>query len=114
MMNYNGQMSGQKGIHFRYESIMVDSNLTEIKNDFSAAKTVYISNPLSFIFNYITDANSVSDVIYDADLYAFKYAKSREDAEYYRLLWYKTKYITEMQIDNAARDFASLLYISVG
>ncbi len=110
MMNYNGQMSGQKGIHFRYESIMVDSNLTEIKNDFSAAKTVYISNPLSFIFNYITDANSVSDVIYDADLYAFKYAKSREDAEYYRLLWYKTKYITEMQIDNAARDFASLLY----
>ncbi len=110
MMNYNGQMSDQKGIHFRYESIMVDSNLTEIRDDFKAANAVYIGSPLSFIFNYISDANSVSDVLFDADSYAFKYAKSRENANYYRLLWFKTKYITETQMENAACDFASLLY----
>ncbi len=110
IMNYNGQMSGQKGIHFRYESIMVDSNLSTIRNDFHAEKAVYISNRLDFIFNYITDANSVSDVLFDADTFAYKNANSRNDAEYYRLLWFKTKYITETQIENAASDFASLFY----
>ncbi len=110
IMNYNGQMSGQKGIHYRYESVMVDSNLLTIKNDFHAEKAVYISSPLDFIFSYITDANSVSDVLFDADSFAYKNANSRSDAEYYRLLWFKTKYITETQIDNAASDFASLFY----
>ena len=110
IMNYNGQMSGQKGIHYRYESVMVDSNLSTIKNDFHAEKAVYINSPLDFIFNYITDANSVSDVLFDADTFAYKNANSRSDAEYYRLLWFKTKYITETQIDNAASDFASLFY----
>ncbi len=110
MMNYNGQMSGQKGIHYRYESIMIDSNLSAIDNDFHSKGTSYISDPRSFIFNYISDANTVSDVLFNADNLAFKYANSREDAEYYRLLWLKSKYITETQIENAASDFASLFY----
>ena len=55
IMNYNGQMTGQKGIHFRYESVMVDSNLTEINKDFDSEKAKYISHPLDFIFNYISD-----------------------------------------------------------
>ena len=110
MMNYNGQMSGQKGIHYRYESVMVDSNLSTLKNDFHAEKAIYISSPLDYIFNYITCANSVSDVIYGGDTFAFNTTKSREDSEYYRLLWFKTKYITEIQIENAASDLASLFY----
>ncbi len=110
IMNYNGQMSGQKGIHYRYESIMVDSNLAQISNDFQAGNAVYISHPLDFIFNYIADANSVADILFNADTFAYTKAKSREDSEYYRLLWFKTKYITETQIENAAKDFASLFY----
>ncbi len=110
IMNYNGQMSGQKGIHFRYESVMVDSNLSTINNDFLAEKAVYISAPQDFIFDYITDANSVSDILLNADNFAFKNAASRKDSEYYRLLWFKTKYITETQIEKAASDFASLFY----
>jgi hypothetical protein len=110
IMNYNGQMTGQKGIHGRYESVMVDSNLTEINRDFHAEHATYVKHPLHFIFNYITDANSVVNLLFDADTYAYKMAKSRDDHEYYRLLWFKTKYITETQIENAARDFASLFY----
>lgn len=110
MMNYNGQMSGQKGIHYRYESVMVDSNLSAIKNDFHAKETIYISDPLSYVFEYISDANAVSDILYNADNFAFKNAGSRENAGYYNLLWLKTKYITETQMENAASDFASLFY----
>jgi hypothetical protein len=110
IMNYNGQMTGQKGIHFRYESIMVDSNLTQIKNDFESEKGKYVQNKLNFIFNYITDANSVSGELFAADEFAFKKASSHDSPEYYRLLWFKTRYVTETQIENSARDFASLFY----
>lgn len=110
IMNYNGQMTGQKGVHFRYESVMVDSNIVEISNDFLSENAEYIKEPLNFIFNYISNANSVADILLNADTYAFKMAKSREDGEYYRLLWFRTKYITETQIESAARDFASLFY----
>lgn len=110
VMNYNGKMTGQKGIHFRYESVMVDSNLTSVENDFHAEKANYINNPLHFIFGYITEANSSADLIFAADNYAFKYCNSRDGAEYYKLLWFRTKYITENMIEDAAHDFASLFY----
>lgn len=110
IMNYNGQMTGQKGIHGRYEITMVDSNLKAINNDFHAETAEYITDPLKFIFGYITDANSVSGLLFDADKYAFNIADSRENSTYYHLLWFRTKYITEIQIENAAHDFASLFY----
>lgn len=110
IVNYNGQLTNQKGIHGRYETVMVDSNLSEINSDFRAEKALYINDPLKFIFNYITDANSVVNLLFDADTYSFKKADSHEDNEYYRLMWFKLKYITETQIENASRDFASLLY----
>ncbi len=110
IMNYNGQMTGQKGIHFRYESIMVDSNLTEINKDFDSEKAKYVGKPLDFIFNYISDANSAADLLFAADEFAYKQTNSRKDESYYKLLWFRTRYITEIQIENSARDFASLFY----
>jgi len=110
IMNYNGQMTNQKGIHFRYESAMIDAHLSEINNDFNSEKASYVSKPLDFIFNYINDANSVGDLLLTADEFAFKFSKSRENEQYYKLLWLKTKYITEIQMENSARDFASLFY----
>ena len=110
IMNYNGQMTNQKGIHFRYESVMVDSNLAQINNDFDSEKAKYIAKPLYFIFGYISDANSAADLLFAADEFAYKESNSRKDEEYYRLLWFRTKYITETQIENSARDFASLFY----
>jgi hypothetical protein len=110
IMNYDGQMTGQKGIHYRYESKMIDSNLSKITEDFHSERAHYISAPLNFIFGYITDANSVADLLFDSDSFAFKIAKSRESADYYRLLWYRTRYITETQMENSSRDFASMLY----
>ena len=110
IMNYDGQMTEQKGIHYRYESIMVDSNLSEITGDFRAENAQYVKDPINFIFGYITDANSVADLLFDSDSFAFKMANSRESADYYKFLWFRTKYITETQIENSSRDFASLLY----
>ncbi|HSD63096.1 MAG TPA: S1/P1 nuclease [Ignavibacteriaceae bacterium] len=110
IMNYNGQLTDQKGIHFRYESVIIDTNLATIEKDFHSEKAEYISNPLNFIFDYISDANSAAELLLAADSFAFKYSKSRNGTDYYRLLWFRTKYITENLIENSARDFASLFY----
>ncbi len=110
VLNYNGQLTHQKGMHSRYESFMIDKFYDNIFPLLHPNKANYISQPLDFIFNYISNSNSIYNVILDADNYAFQKANSREDYEYYRLLWFKTKYITSIQITKAAEDVASLIY----
>jgi hypothetical protein len=110
MVNYNGQFTNQTGIHMRYEVNIIDSNLTEIMNSMTSGKVSYVDDVSSFIFNYIANANSVGDVLLAADNLAFKVSGSRENNEYYRLLWYRTRYITCTQFNSAATDLASLIY----
>lgn len=110
VLNYNGQLTDQKGVHGRYEIHMVDAHLKDIENAYQQINVNVVNDPLNYIFNYITDANSVNNILLDADNYAFKYAGSREGPEYYRLMWFKTGYITEVQFDKAEEAVASLLY----
>lgn len=110
ILNYDGQLSEQKGIHARYESKMVSRYLNEIENTLDPDTAEFVLSPLQYIFNYITFTNSLNPVIFDADNHANKYAASRESDEYYRLLWFKTKYITNLQMENAAAALASLIY----
>lgn len=110
IMNYNGQLTGQKGIHYRYEVTMVDSNLNELQNVADACQVKYVKDIQPFIFGYISDANSVCDILFDADNFAFKMCGSRESPEYYRLMWFKTGYITKYQIAKSEEDVASLIY----
>lgn len=110
VMNYNGQLSGQKGVHARYEITMVDEHLTELANSFDVRPGRLVKHPLKFIFNYISGSNSVCDVLFKADKLAYKETKSREDSSYYKILWFRTKYITKVQFNHAAEDLASLIY----
>ena len=110
VMNYNGQLTDQKGVHFRYEITMVDEHLNQLENCFQPLPAPYIKDPLDFIFHYISNSNSVCGILFDADNFAFNYCGSRSSDEYYKLMWLKTGYITEIQFDHAAEDFASLVY----
>lgn len=109
MVNYNGQLSGQKGIHARYEIEMVNRHLTELDTVYDNCSVKKIENPLKFIFNYIFNANSIEGDIYAADKdIASKHPDFGD--EYYRLLWFKTNYITKIQIRSAAEDLAAFYY----
>ena len=110
VMNYNGQLTDQKGVHARYEITMVDEYLKELEDSFKPVAALIVKDPLNYIFNYITGANSVCDVLFDADNFAYKQSGSREGEKYYNLMWFKTKYITEVQFNNAAYDLAALIY----
>lgn len=110
VLNYDGQLTGQKGLHARYESKMVTKYLDEIKFEHDSSKIHHINNPLQFIFSYITDANSLNPVIMAADNHAGSLAGSKDNDEYYRLLWFRTEYLTNIQIQNASNALASLLF----
>lgn len=110
MINYDGQLTNQKGIHSRYEIHMVNRYLNELDNSFYQQFPFYVNNPLDFVFYYITTANVISSVLYDADAKAFEETASRDSEEYYRILWFRTKYITVLQMNSAANHLASLIY----
>lgn len=111
MVNYNGQLTGQKGIHGRYEYEMLDKYLDQLDSIYNPCNVKKIDEPLNFIFNYISNANSVAEILYDADNDLLLEYSINQD-EYYRLMWFRTNYITKILVSTSAEDFASLLYTS--
>lgn len=110
MMNYDGQLTNQKGIHGRYESEMVNQYFEQITNLISEQRIDYIANPLNYIFDYLTASHMFSAVIFNADLAAYQAAGSHGNDDYYRILWFRTKHLTAILFSNAATAFASLIY----
>jgi hypothetical protein len=110
VLNYDGQLTSQKGLHARYEIHMVNRKINDLDNAFYQQIPFIVQEPLNFIFYYITTANLVSDLIFSADNAAYGQAGDRESDVYYDILWFRTKYITIHQMNNAANALASMLY----
>lgn len=110
LLNYDGQLTDQRGIHGRYESEMINKYIGDIANEIQSKPVKYIENPLNFIFNYLTISNSVSPIIFNADLLAYKQTNSHGSSDYYRLMWFRTSYITLELLSDASAALASLIY----
>ncbi|MFO7444781.1 MAG: hypothetical protein R6W90_00370 [Ignavibacteriaceae bacterium] len=110
ILNYDGQLSTQEGVHGRYEWQMLDRYINEVDSSIIRSEAEYVNNPLEYVFGYITNSNTVASVLLDADLQAFKTAGNREDDNYFNLLWFRTKYITTIQFNKAVQSFSSLIY----
>jgi len=109
-LNYDGQLTGQKGIHGRYESEMVNRYIDKIANSMTTQEIKYVNSPLEYIFDFLTASNFYSPVIFNADRTAFAQAGSHGSSEYYRLLWFRTKHLTINQLSDASAILSSLLY----
>jgi hypothetical protein len=110
MLNYDGQFTDQKGIHSRYESKMIEKYFYELSNETEGTKVDYVAEPLDYIFNYISNSNSLGEVLLSSDKFAGKKAGSTETEEYYSLLWFRTKYVTKIQFESAYNSLASLIF----
>jgi len=110
LLNYDGQLSDQRGIHGRYESEMVNKYIDQIESSIKTQNVEYVSEPLNYIFDYLTASNSFSPVIFYADKLAYEQAGSHGSENYYRLMWFRTKYVTIEQLSSASRVLASLIY----
>ena len=110
--NYDGQFTGNNGIHSRYETGMIN---TYSSNIIISPDTVqYIAHPIDYIFDFIYHSNSYTDSIMAADNYA-KGASGWSSsgtvpASYYAALWLKTGDFTKDQFQRATVALASLWY----
>jgi hypothetical protein len=109
-VNYNGQLTDQKGIHSRYEIDMLDNYLPVLEKNYDDQSPYYVNNIPAMIFNYIAEANNYVELILSADKFASKKTDGKFDKDYYRLLWFKTKYVTMNEINSAALSLSSLIY----
>ncbi len=110
--NYDGQLTGNNGIHSRYETSMINSNQTSLVILLDSAR--YIPSPLDYIFEYIYHSNSYTDSIMVADNYAKSVSgwsgSGTPPTAYYTALWARTQTYTKEQFQRATVALSSLWY----
>lgn len=109
-LNYDGQLTNQKGAHSRYEIKMVDMHLEEIKAENINAKASVITNIPKRIFDYIAGANFYSTLVLAADKYATASGFYYNEDKFFNMLLFRTKFVTIQQINSSALELASLYY----
>jgi hypothetical protein len=106
--NYNGGMTGQTGIHSRYESNLVSRYEAQIV--YPADSAHYIENPGAFIFNYLYGDYKYVDSLLLADQYATNLAGNTSSDAYYQALWAKSGDFTILLMRNGSTHLADLIY----
>ena len=92
--NYDGDLTGQSGVHSRYETTMIKSYQSSLVYD--AIPATYIADKAAFVMNYI-----------NAD---YKYVDSIMIADKAGTLWASTGAFTIKLLQNASYKTASLIY----
>jgi hypothetical protein len=104
--NYDGAMSGNNGIHSRYESSMIStykSALVVSKRDLQQ-----VTDPYQYIFTYILRSQMLVDSILHADTRAKLASGGSYSATYYASLWASTDTMTIQLVQDATVVLASL------
>jgi hypothetical protein len=110
--NYDGQLTGNRGIHSRYESGMINLYVSELVT--SPGSVRYIEDPFSAVLAYCIAGNSLADSIMIADDAAKTESgwsgSGTPPPQYYAALWAHTGRFTTQMIQQATEMLASLWY----
>ncbi len=113
-VNYDGQLTNQRGIHSRYETTMLNNTYYQSHLFITPDSSRYIRDRINYIFDYIIHTNSYVDTVLQADLYAKSVSgwngSGSAPAAYYHALWQRTRSITLEQVQRATLSLASLWY----
>jgi hypothetical protein len=106
--NYNGQYSGNDGIHSRYESTMINSYINQI--DYNGFDLEPIGNVNQYIMNYLYSNYIYVDSVLMADDYAQSISGNTNSYAYRQALWEKSQGFTIYLFANASHTLAELIY----
>jgi hypothetical protein len=110
--NYDGYLTGNGGIHSRYETGMITTYQSLLT--ISADSARYIYSPLDYSFELILQSQALVESVLTADTYAKNISgwsgSGTPPAEYYAALWDKTQNFTRERIQTATIAIASLWY----
>lgn len=100
--NYNGQLTGNTGIHARYEGQMIEFHLDEL--EIVDAEAIYLPSVIDYVFDGIEEHYPFVDEIMAADDLA------PIGANYYNVLWQETGDFTYNLFQEASVAVASSWY----
>ncbi len=107
--NYNGQMTGQYGIHSRYETSMISRYESQLS--YVADTAIYLTGSTNdYIFNYLYTNHLYVDSVLEADNSATSLTGSTNSDAYYQALWEGTGEFTIRLMGNASHTLATLIY----
>lgn len=105
-LNYDGQMTGQWGIHSRFESELFDRYRTRLS--IRPKPIVPVVNARDFMFDSLLTSFPLVQPILDADRAAVK-GREVYDDEYFALFFGKVQPILERRIAESITDLASII-----
>lgn len=106
--NYDGQMSGQTGIHRRFEETMTDRYIDNVQLKTSEIRK--IDQVHSYIFGYIYANHSFIGKLLTADRIAYELAGKQYNDIYYESLWKESSLFTVQLLEESAQTLARLIY----
>ncbi|HEY9114078.1 MAG TPA: T9SS type A sorting domain-containing protein, partial [Bacteroidales bacterium] len=108
-MNYNGQHTGNTGIHSRYESTMINAYISQI--NYMGHQISVIPDVNEYIFTYLYANYVYVDSVLLADDFAKEMSGGSTSSPVYKqALWDKTKGFTIPLFSFASKRLAELIY----
>jgi hypothetical protein len=105
-VNYDGQMTNQRGIHSRFETELFDRYQDKLR--FAPGPLAPIPNARDFVFTTLTESFQLVAPILAADLEAVK-GRTEYDEAYFAVLFEKTGPIMEKRMSAAMSGVASII-----
>ena len=106
--NYNGQYTGQTGVHSRFESNMINTYNAQII--YSGDSLIYIDNISDFVFNSLYNNYNYVDSVLKADSLAKAFAGNTTSTAYYSKMWEVSKGFTTKLFKDASHKLTCLIY----
>ncbi len=106
--NYNGQFTGQTGVHSRYETKMINAYVSQII--YSSDTAQVIQDVTGYIFTYLYHNYIYVDSVLYADHQAFVIAGSTTAPGFLPALWDSAQSFTVPLFRNASLALANLIY----
>ena len=106
VINYDGQLTGQSGIHSRFESELFERYLTKLKVEPKPVSTI---GPIrDFVFETLTSGFPLAQPILDADKAAVA-GREVYDDEYFTIFFSKVQPILERRLSESITASASVI-----
>jgi hypothetical protein len=106
VLNYDGQLTGQSGIHSRWETELV--LLTRSQLHLTPPPVTRVTDPRAFMFDVLTGAFPYAEQILRADSLAVA-GKDEYDRAYFDALFTSTRPILEQQLSKAVAAVTSVI-----
>ncbi|QQS36611.1 MAG: T9SS type A sorting domain-containing protein [Ignavibacteriales bacterium] len=106
--NYNGQYTGQSGVHSRYESDMINRYSNQIS--YAGDSVFYITDISEFVFETVYENYLYVDSVLRCDSIAKAFAGNTNSTTYYLKLWELSKEFTTKLFKNASFKLTCLIY----